>query len=98
MVLYKNKEAFFRYGMDTVVPSQYSISHDCIICNDPLLMVPRKHDNQHAPSSFHAAVRIKSCRHVHGRECLSAWLEAGHTCPTCSQILFTPLSEQFFVQ
>jgi hypothetical protein len=43
---------------------------------------------------FHPALRILACRHVHGTECLTAWLETGNTCPKCSRILFTPLDEQ----
>ncbi|KAF2678264.1 hypothetical protein K458DRAFT_463761 [Lentithecium fluviatile CBS 122367] len=47
-------------------------------------------------SPFHHAVRIYACGHVHGTECLAAWLEVGCTCPTqgCNRMLFMPPVEQ----
>lgn len=29
-----------------------------------------------------------STGHLHGEECLSAWLDTGNSCPTCKRILF----------
>jgi hypothetical protein len=54
----------------------------------PLASTPTKEP------TFHPALRIIACGHVHGAECLTAWLETGNTCPTCACILFTPPSEQ----
>jgi hypothetical protein len=43
--------------------------------------------NSNDAAGYHAAVQILACGHLHGLECLSAWLDVGYTCPTCNRAL-----------
>lgn len=57
---------------------------DCFICKDPLHVdIYRSTTEKH-----HLAVRIDVCGHMHGHECLMAWLDTGNSCPTCKRLLF----------
>ncbi|KAF1952547.1 hypothetical protein CC80DRAFT_572286 [Byssothecium circinans] len=85
--MFGSKEAFLTSDVEDIPPSRYNASHDCIICLDALSMLP---DSTKTMTQPHGAVRIKSCRHVHGKECLSAWLDVGYSCPTCGWVLFIP--------
>ncbi|KAF2247978.1 hypothetical protein BU26DRAFT_565399 [Trematosphaeria pertusa] len=103
MVLYTTKADFLARGLSNINPSPYNISHDCIICNCPLHMTPSSppstsHTTTATTPTLHPAVRITSCAHIHGRACLLAWLETGHTCPTCARMLFPPVHEQPLTQ
>ncbi|KAF2642652.1 hypothetical protein P280DRAFT_548095 [Massarina eburnea CBS 473.64] len=37
---------------------------------------------------YHTAIKIKSCNHIFGQECLLRWLEEENTCPMCRHQLF----------
>jgi hypothetical protein len=60
------------------------------------------HHNHASPQSilhgYHTAVRISPCGHIHGQECLDAWLGIGNSCPTYKRILFEltgdPIAQQ----
>ncbi|KAF2642501.1 hypothetical protein P280DRAFT_540367 [Massarina eburnea CBS 473.64] len=92
--MYLCMEEFFARGIETIAASEDNELRDCIICQDPLHMIPSPNS---LPDGFatpirlcHHPVRIKSCGHTHGLECLSAWLKTGYSCPTCNRILFVP--------
>jgi hypothetical protein len=102
-MIYDNKEAFLALGVESITPSSYAASKDCDICVKPLAMFPTARSAANdattvEESPFHPALRILSCRHIHGTECLTAWLDFGNTCLTCSRILFTAPSEQPITQ
>ncbi|KAF3051702.1 hypothetical protein E8E11_000096 [Didymella keratinophila] len=84
MSIFASKAAFVGLGLEAVKPSSAHMYQDCFICKDPLDV------NIHptATDKHHEAVRIGVCGHMHGQECLSAWLDVGNTCPTCKQLLF----------
>lgn len=84
MSLFASKSAFSQLGLEVIVPSAAHMYHDCYICNDPLNV--NIHTN--ATEKHHATVRIGVCGHMHGKECLSAWLDTGNSCPTCKRQLF----------
>jgi hypothetical protein len=57
---------------------------DCYVCKDPLnINIYTK-----ATYKLHEVVRIGVCGHMHGHECLSAWLDVSNSCPTCKQLMF----------
>ncbi|KAF9700118.1 hypothetical protein EKO04_001313 [Ascochyta lentis] len=86
MTIFASKAALMALGLEAVTPSNAHMYQDCCICKDPL------HINIHtavSPSdAHHPAVRIIACGHMHGKECLEAWLDAGNSCPTCKRMLF----------
>lgn len=84
MSIFASKSAFVALGLEVVAPSNAHMYQDCFICKDPLDI------NIHTPATktHHSAVRIGVCGHMHGRECLMAWLDAGNSCPTCKRVLF----------
>ncbi|KAF1363295.1 hypothetical protein EJ07DRAFT_88490, partial [Lizonia empirigonia] len=86
MTIYASKIAFIVLGLEQVAPSNAHMYQDCYICKDPLDV------NIHtkASAAHHSAVRIRGCGHMHGQDCLNAWLDAGNSCPTCKHILFDP--------
>lgn len=71
-------------GVEKVAPSTAIMHQDCYICNNPLSV------NAHATptDAHHSAIRIGICGHLHGEECLAAWLHTGNTCPICKRMLF----------
>jgi hypothetical protein len=95
MVVFADKAAFTALGLEAITPSATHLSQDCYICTHPLDVTPTS-----TPTSFtlahatthlrrpHAAVRIISCSHMHGAQCLDAWLEVSNTCPICKRLLF----------
>ncbi|KAL1598975.1 hypothetical protein SLS60_008120 [Paraconiothyrium brasiliense] len=95
MTIFNTEPEFQLHGVDHLEPSAYCISQDCDICQQPLALVKTVSSND---NHLHPAVRIKSCRHIHGSECLSAWLKIGNTCPTCGHMLFLPAMEQPLTQ
>ncbi|KAL1604347.1 hypothetical protein SLS59_004145 [Nothophoma quercina] len=84
MTLFANRAVFMQLGLEAVAPSAAHMYQDCYICKDPLDV------NIHTTASIthHAAVRIHACGHMHGQECLAAWLDAGNSYPTCKRMLF----------
>jgi hypothetical protein len=88
MTVFANKDAFQGLGMEEVQASVSHASQDCSICDKPLAV----HHNDASPKSrlhgYHDAVRIVACGHMHGKECLDAWLDVGNACPKCNRILF----------
>lgn len=84
MSIFASKAAFVELGLETVKPSSAHMYQNCFICKDPLDI------NIHTTASdkHHAAVRIGVCGHMHGQECLSAWLDVGNSCPTCKRLFF----------
>lgn len=88
MSVYATKDTFLDLGVEKVEPSPAHISQDCSICTQPLALHYKDHSPQSALRGFHEAVRIGACGHIHGSECLSAWLDVGNSCPTCRRILF----------
>lgn len=85
MTIFANKAAFMQLGLEQVNPSAGLIFQDCYICKDPLDV----HIHTGAYDTHHPAVRIFTCGHLHGKECLSAWLDTSNSCPTCKRTLFT---------
>ena len=84
MTIFASKAAFMQLGLEQVTPSSAHMYQDCYICKDPLDVNIHKT----ASDAHHSAVRISVCGHMHGQECLAAWLDAGNSCPTCKRILF----------
>jgi hypothetical protein len=88
MTVFANKDAFLSLGLEQVRASASHASQDCSICTKPLAV----HDNHNSPQcqlrGYHFAVRINSCGHTHGEDCLNAWLDVGNSCPTCNRIVF----------
>jgi hypothetical protein len=98
MTIFASKDAFLGLGLEKVKPSETHMSQDCSICTKSLAV----HHNHSSPQSklrgYHTAVRITSCGHMHGKNCLNAWLDVGNTCPTCKRTLFEitgdPITQQ----
>jgi hypothetical protein len=86
MTVFSNKKTFNSLGLEQVQQSHAHASQDCTICLDPLAVHPTK--IKLADTKLHTAVRIAACGHIIGQECLDAWLDVGHTCPTCDRLLF----------
>ncbi|KAJ4360563.1 uncharacterized protein N0V89_001128 [Didymosphaeria variabile] len=95
MTVFNTETEFQLHGVDHLEPSAYHISQDCDICREPLALVKATCPND---KRLHPAVRIKSCHHVHGTECLNAWLKIGNTCPTCGHMLYLRAMEQPLTQ
>lgn len=87
--VYANKADFTTRGLEPIVPSYIHPMQDCSICLLSLATQPAYIKGVDA-HEFHAAVRITACNHVIGSECLAAWHDASHTCPTCNRLLFEP--------
>jgi hypothetical protein len=100
MAVFKTEAEFHLHGVEHLQPSAHRISQDCGICSEPLALVKSLDntdgDKQHP--RLHSTVRVKSCRHIHGTECLTAWLKTGNTCPTCGHMLYLPAGEQPLTQ
>ncbi|KAF9741516.1 hypothetical protein PMIN06_007300 [Paraphaeosphaeria minitans] len=103
MTVYNTGAEFGMHGIDHIRPSVYHISRDCDICLEPLDLVQpsantKAGDKNH--NRHHPAVRIKSCGHIHGLDCLKAWLQIGTTCPSagCGRMLCLPAVEQPLTQ
>ena len=102
MVVFADKAAFTALGLEAITPSPTHFLQDCYICTHPLEVTAPStsttfalaHSTTHTQRP-HAAVRIISCSHVHGAQCLDAWLEVSNTCPSCKRLLFdqTPRAE-----
>ncbi|KAL6708997.1 hypothetical protein ACN47E_002124 [Coniothyrium glycines] len=90
MVVFTDKVAFTTLGLEPISPSPIHTPTDCALCKDPLATHPSHTSTPN--TKYHAAVRINACGHVIGQECLSIWLDVGHTCPTCNRLLFEPSS------
>lgn len=84
MSIFASKAAFVELGLETVHPPGTHMYQDCHICKDPLDI----NIYTTATDKHHQAVRIGVCGHMHGQECLAAWLDVGNSCPTCKQPLF----------
>lgn len=97
MTVYNTEAEFGMHGVEYLQPSAYHVSWDCEICLDPLDLVETSAKTNHH-TRLHAAVRIKSCGHIQGTECLAAWLKIGNTCPTCGRMLYLPAVEQPLTQ
>jgi hypothetical protein len=93
MTVFGSKEAFLELGLQQVKPSGEHTLMDCSICTKPLDLLTDHGSLQYPDSGYHTAGRIVACGHMHGEECLAAWLDMGHTCPTCNRILFEPKSD-----
>jgi hypothetical protein len=95
MVVFSDKATFTTLGLEPITPSPTHLSQDCHICTHPLDVTPTStatsytlaHTTAHLRQP-HAAVRIIACSHMHGAQCLTAWLEVSNTCPTCKRLLF----------
>ncbi|KAL5375068.1 hypothetical protein DPSP01_011483 [Paraphaeosphaeria sporulosa] len=103
MAVFNTEAEFATHGLDHLHPSAYQVSRDCEICLEPLdLVKPSANTNggYKNHSRLHAAVRLKSCGHIHGTEYLTAWLKFGNPCPTpgCGRMLFLPAPEQPLAQ
>ncbi|KAH7396643.1 hypothetical protein DE146DRAFT_43395 [Phaeosphaeria sp. MPI-PUGE-AT-0046c] len=88
MTVFATKDAFFGLGLEKVEPSSAHISQDCSVCTKPLAVHHKDSSPQLALRGLHKAVRITACGHMHGSDCLLAWLSTGNSCPTCRRILF----------
>lgn len=88
MTVFATKDAFFGLGLEQVEVSAAHISQDCSICTQPLAVHWKDQSAQSALRGFHEAVRISACGHMHGSDCLTAWLSTGNSCPTCQRMLF----------
>ncbi|KAF2130426.1 hypothetical protein P153DRAFT_375184 [Dothidotthia symphoricarpi CBS 119687] len=86
MTVFASKEALTSLGLEHLQPSHAHLSQDCTICTRPLALTP---PHTAHPTKSHRAVRIVACGHIHGLECLSAWLDVGNSCPTCKRMLFS---------
>lgn len=86
MTVFANKQDFNNLGLEQFRQSHTHASQDCSICLQPLAVHPTK-DGIPDPKC-HAAIRVAACGHIVGKDCLDAWLEVGHTCPTCKRLLF----------
>ncbi|KAJ4381720.1 hypothetical protein N0V86_003085 [Didymella sp. IMI 355093] len=84
MSILANKAAFVELGLEIIAPSSAHMYQDCHICKDPLSVNAHKT----ATDKHHTAVRIGVCGHMHGQECLLAWLDVSNSCPTCKRLLF----------
>jgi hypothetical protein len=96
MTVFASKEAFRSLGLEQIEQSHAHASQDCTICIHPLSVHPTH--SKDPRSKLHTAVRIAACGHIVGEECLDAWLDVGHTCPTCTGLLFEatgdPITQQ----
>lgn len=92
MAVFASKLAFEQLGLDYITPSLNLSPQTCHICTDPLdvTLHPHSHEGATPSNAHHAAVRIGVCGHLHGAECLAAWLESSNACPTCRRVLFEP--------
>lgn len=88
MSIFANKDTFLGLGVEKVEASPAHMSQDCSICTKPLAVHHKDSSPQSTLRGFHQAVRVIVCGHIHGSDCLSAWLSVGNTCPTCKRILF----------
>jgi hypothetical protein len=86
MTVFASKEAFKSLGLEQIQQSHSHASQDCFICTHPLAVHPMFTRDTH--SQLHTAIRIAACGHIVGEACLNAWLDVGHTCPTCNRLLF----------
>ena len=88
MTVFACKDTFLGLGIEEVQPSASYVAQDCSICTKPLAL----HHNDGSPKArlrgYHDTVRIIACGHMHGKDCLGAWLDVGNACPTCNRILF----------
>jgi len=105
MPVFADKAEFFAEGVDYTFSEGSSSPSQCTIC---LQTVRVDHSTSRIDSEgqsteasedsidhhLHEGVRIKDCGHIHGLECLEAWLDVSCACPTCRRRLFTPLDEQ----
>lgn len=93
MTVFANKGSFVSLGLEQVKPSPSHASQDCTICLKPLVVYHVHASPHNVLHGYHDAVRISACGHIHGKQCLSAWLDVGNSCPTCKRILFEPNNE-----
>lgn len=95
MTVFASKDAFLTLGCEQIKPSSAHVSQDCRICTAPLAVLPGSTSREVAVSGYHTATRIISCGHVHGEECLNAWLTISNTCPypKCNRILLEATTE-----
>lgn len=87
-MIFANKEAFTALGTEPITPSHSHASADCTICTQSLALHPTDQSPKSRLRGYHDALRIHSCGHAHGVDCLSAWLDVSNTCPTCNRMLF----------
>ncbi|KAF1964253.1 hypothetical protein BU23DRAFT_575843 [Bimuria novae-zelandiae CBS 107.79] len=95
MTIFNDKTEFFEYGVELIMPSPYQVYENCKVCLEPIATSTIDHASE---SRMHAAVRIKSCKHIHGTECLGAWLDIGNSCPTCKRTLIMHATERPLTQ
>jgi hypothetical protein len=88
MTIFASKDAFMALGLEQVNPSAAHASQDCAVCTKPLAVHDRTISTHVTLKDYHPTVRVSSCGHIHGQECLQAWLNVGNSCPICSRILF----------
>jgi hypothetical protein len=93
MTVFFNKNSFTSLGLEPIVPLPSHISQGCTICLQPLAVYYDHASPQKVEKGHHSAFRIASCGHIHGKTCLSAWLDVGNSCPTCKRVLFEPNNE-----
>jgi hypothetical protein len=92
MTVFTSKDAFVGLGLEQVNPSSARTSQDCCICTKPLAVHNRGISQHDDLRNYHPLVRVSSCGHVHGQECLEECLEeclnVGNSCSTCDRVLF----------
>ncbi|KAH8730914.1 hypothetical protein GQ44DRAFT_424008 [Phaeosphaeriaceae sp. PMI808] len=94
MSIYACKGTFMGLGIESVSLSTSLASQNCTICTLPLAVHHRDASPIALSNGYHRAIRITLCGHVHGKDCLSAWLDTGHSCPTCNRTLFQANSDR----
>ncbi|PVH99022.1 hypothetical protein DM02DRAFT_680476 [Periconia macrospinosa] len=87
-------EEFLESGLQRIQPGENNNPQDCPVCGCPLLMRISQLVGSGRDPRLHAAVRIKTCGHIHGLACLDEYLSTHHRCPTCNNELFPPWNKQ----
>ncbi|KAL5118856.1 hypothetical protein ACEQ8H_003178 [Pleosporales sp. CAS-2024a] len=88
MTVFASKDAFLGLGIEKVNPSASLTTQDCTICNKPLAVNHNHFSPQSELRGYHTAARVAACGHMHGKDCIEAWLDVGNCCPTCNRPLF----------
>jgi ribosomal protein L12E/L44/L45/RPP1/RPP2 len=81
--------------VEQIKPSLVHVSQNCAICTKPLAVQSGSASQEAEVSGYHSAIRIISCSHMHGDDCLNAWLAVSNTCPfsNCNRMLFKATGE-----
>jgi hypothetical protein len=82
--MHSSKAVLVEHGLQPLPPPD----SECSICHEELQAPSSSFNLSKDMAGTHVAIKVVSCGHVYGAQCLNTWLKTANTCPMCRRVLF----------